>query len=455
MALIAQNPWWEAASFRASRGFSFRRSEFAPLRDRLLQAGGPQVLVVGPRQAGKTTLLWQLVDSLLDDPALVRDPRQVVLFDFEDARLPHPRPGLREVVEAHALAFPEAVRLPCFFLFDEVGRSPRWDASLKQLHGEHIARGTMTRRFVVTDSASLLLDAKPTVAGRFDRFPLPFLSFPDFMSLRRPEAAGTTLREAMAGAEFDAYLERGGCPAYLTVAEAALVRSSLRAATERSVLLDLSSGRKPEQALRLFASLAADSGTVLNATERGADVGVPRQTVDRWLRTLTDCGLLVRLEPATSSARAGARLQPRIYCADPGIVGAFALSARPLHDDVARGRMVETAALVHFNAFARRLHVRLGYPSGPAEADFLLDVGEARVVVHVTAGRGANPSDAYKAARAAKALGGARGIVASRHPTRQAHDVNGARVVEVPLWSLCEQLVTVADGKELLRWLTQ
>jgi predicted AAA+ superfamily ATPase len=62
-----QNRWWYDANHRKLPGFYHRRDAFDGLWRLLAGAGERATVLVGPRQVGKTTLLLQVADRLLDE----------------------------------------------------------------------------------------------------------------------------------------------------------------------------------------------------------------------------------------------------------------------------------------------------------------------------------------------------------------------------------------------------
>jgi uncharacterized protein len=80
-----QNPWWRSADARRASAYPVRRElqrEVVERAGRL--ADRRAVVVVGPRQVGKTVLLLQTADDLLTAgwPAA-----NLTYFDFSDDRL--------------------------------------------------------------------------------------------------------------------------------------------------------------------------------------------------------------------------------------------------------------------------------------------------------------------------------------------------------------------------------
>lgn len=61
-----QNPWWRDGAIRRARGYPVRRDLQPKVLSRLLRVDDRRaVLLLGPRQVGKTILLLQLADDLL------------------------------------------------------------------------------------------------------------------------------------------------------------------------------------------------------------------------------------------------------------------------------------------------------------------------------------------------------------------------------------------------------
>src|SRR3990172_6568686 len=87
-----QNPWWRDPHARLARPYRRTRAVFGTLLAALTGDDRRAALVRGQRQVGKTTLLWQCADRLLDErwPA-----RNVTYCDLSDERVHDPNELLR------------------------------------------------------------------------------------------------------------------------------------------------------------------------------------------------------------------------------------------------------------------------------------------------------------------------------------------------------------------------
>lgn len=241
------------------------------------------VVLVGPRQCGKTTLARQL---LSEDSANY--------FDLEDpaslARLDEPMTALRP--------------LKGLVVIDEVQRRPDLFPVLRVLADR---RGTPAR-FLVLGSASgdLLRQTSESLAGRMEQIAI----------------GGFALEEVGASAEQRLWL-RGGFPrAFLAKAEddsVAWRRNFIRTLLERD--LPQWGVRVPVLALqRFWTMLAHYHGQTWNAAEPARALGVSESTTRRYLDLLTDAFMIRQLQPWHANLRKRQVKSPKVYVRDSGLL---------------------------------------------------------------------------------------------------------------------------------------
>src|SRR4030066_2605467 len=78
-ALANQNPWWSTGKVPRHLLCPYRRRDFYPLRDKL--ADERILVITGPRRAGKTTIMYQMIDELLSVKKV--EPRRVLFVSFD------------------------------------------------------------------------------------------------------------------------------------------------------------------------------------------------------------------------------------------------------------------------------------------------------------------------------------------------------------------------------------
>ena len=241
------------------------------------------VVLVGPRQCGKTTLARQLLV-----------PESVGYFDLEDpidlARLDEPMTALSA--------------LRGLVVIDEVQRRPDLFPILRVLADR---KGTPAR-FLVLGSASgdLLRQTSESLAGRME-----------IVSI-----GGFTLSEVGSKAAESLWL-RGGLPlSFLARREADSVawrKSFLQTFLERD--LPQWGVRVPAVALRRFWTMAAHyHGQVWNSAEPARALGVSESSVRRYLDLLTDALVVRQLQPFHANLRKRQVKSPKVFVRDSGLL---------------------------------------------------------------------------------------------------------------------------------------
>lgn len=382
--VTAQNPWWSHPGRRIAKDFPRRRELQPQVLSRLLHREAHRALVLmGPRQVGKTTLLLQVVDDLLDRgwPAT-----NITYFDFSDHRVTLPVTA-QQVLEAE----PEGIdpQLPRILLLDEIAGVPRWDRWLKQAVDRRLGR------IVATDSAaSLVREAgRESGPGRWDELWLEGLTFGEFVRFSQPRESESDLR-ALGPRLLEHFLLRGGFPEHagiLTglrdeVDDQTVLRKLREDVVDRALLRDLAREvEDPEPVRALFVYLAQASGAVLNLARRASDLRRDPRTVGRWVHLLEDTLLLVRLPRFAEHPAALLRARPKVFAADHGLVNALAL-VDPTEAEV-RGRVFETVVFRHLRDLERqdpRVRLSFYHDGRKVEGDFILQLPDSTLAIEVT-----------------------------------------------------------------------
>ena len=261
-----------------------------PVLQQLL-AEYPAVALLGPRQAGKTTLAHEIAAGTdatyldLESPA-----DRAKLSDAELYLADH----------EHRLV-----------ILDEVQRVPELFQSLRGLIDRGRRRGRAVGRFLLLGSASLelLRQSGETLAGRVAYLELGPLDILEVESERR-----------------DRLWVRGGFPdSFLAASESASSRwreNFIRTYLERDV--PQLGPRIPAETLRRFwVMLAHSQGGLLNAASLARGLGVDGKTIARYLDLMVDLLLVRRLSPWHKNI--GKRLvkSPKVYVRDSGITHAL------------------------------------------------------------------------------------------------------------------------------------
>jgi len=367
--------------------------------DRLLREF-PAVLVVGPRQCGKSTFVraaragWRHVD--LERPA----DAALVAADLEGFLRANPRD----------LIIDEAQRLPAIFpaLRHEIDRVRR--------------RG----RFLLTGSASpaLLRTAAETLAGRVGLLELtPF---------RAGELSDT--RHAPARWFWGGYPpvhERRSA-----AARAMWLDAYVSAFLERE--LPTLGVRLPATRLRtLWTMLTHVHGNMLNVSDLARSLGVSSHTVAGDLDVLEQTFMIRRLQPFHANIQKRLTKSPKLFIRDTGLLHFLAglRAARDLPTWARRGASFEGLVIEELIAWAKE-HV-VGSEAyywrtqAGAEVDLLLVRGRRIVPVEIKLGAAVQPAAIAGLKRCMSDLGLKRGYVVYTGAERRA----ATPAIELVPWS--------------------
>ena len=275
------------------------RQYLSMLSQRLQES--PAVVLLGPRQVGKTTLALQLADQW---------PGGSTYLDLE-----RPADRLR-LDDADAFLRAQGRKL---VILDEIHRMPGLFEVLRGIIDERRRTGQRFGHFLLLGSASLDLmqQSSETLAGR--------VAYVDLGPIQALEWAPNNL---------DTLWLRGGFPESLLAANDP---SSLRWREDfvRSYLqrdVPMFAPRLPAETVgRLWTMLAHQQGALLQQSRLASGLGVSSPTLDRYIDLLVDLQLVRRLRPW--SGNTGKRLvkAPKVYVRDSGLVHAL-LGLETLHD---------------------------------------------------------------------------------------------------------------------------
>jgi hypothetical protein len=317
----------------------------------------PAVALLGPRQAGKTTLAEQIAAE-----------RPSVYLDLES-------PADREKLADAALYL--SGHEDKLVIIDEVQRAPELFQTLRGLIDQGRRRNLRAGRFLLLGSASidLLRQSGESLAGR--------IAYVELGPLSVLEAEGDA-REAL--------WIRGGFPdsflAENDEASAIWRENFIRTYLERDI--PQLGPRVPAETLRRFWTMLAHvQGGLLNAAQLARGLDVDGKTVARYLDLLVDLLLVRRLPPF--HANVGKRLvkSPKVYVRDSGIVHTLlglddrdSVLGHPVTGGSWEGFVIENL----LSAAPERVNASFYRTSAGAEMDLVLEMSGRTWAVEIKRG---------------------------------------------------------------------
>lgn len=249
------------------------------------------MVLIGPRQVGKTTLALE-----------VSRERPSVYLDLEDeedrSRIASPRPYLMDHTDE-------------LVIIDEIHRAPGLFETLRGVIDSGRREGKGTGRFLLLGSAAvkLLAQSGESLAGR--------IAYVDLAPFDLTEVGAEQL---------DTLWVRGGFPDSFLASDPAdsldWRNDFIRTYLQRDIP-ELGPPIPAERLRRLWTMLAHLQGGVLNQAQLARNLEVAGTTITRYIDLMVDLLLVRRLQPRLINV--GKRLvrSPKVYVRDSGLVHAL------------------------------------------------------------------------------------------------------------------------------------
>lgn len=248
----------------------------------------PVVVVTGPRQSGKTTLLKHEFPKY-----------EYLNLEFPDVR-EHIESDPREIIERYqnqGIIFDEAQRYPDLFSY---------------IQG-YVDEAPKPGRFILSGSQNILLQSKvsQTLAGRsvwLELLPLTHSELLTHKSIKQPDDVWEWLYD---GAYPRPYQENIDIKTWY--------QAYLRTYLERDVR-DLLNIKDLSQFQNFIKLCAGRHGQILNTSELARDAGVSHTTINSWLSILESSYIIFLLKPYYKNFSKRVIKSPKLYFYDSAIV---------------------------------------------------------------------------------------------------------------------------------------
>lgn len=351
------------------------------------------VVVSGPRQAGKTTMLGQ-----------VENLSQGRLVSFDDAE--H-----LEWAEDDPMGFVGGFERP--LAIDEFQRAGN---GILLAVKYHVDRSNRRGQFVLAGSTNFLANMRlaDTLAGRVGLVDVLPLSRGEILGVREqfidrafdaPRAVVAAARKAQAvdRRELARLVAMGGYPEAVHMEDgsgrADFLKPYVETVTGREVLADVGALRTRRDLRGLLRMLAARTACEHHATRLAGEAGISRPTLLNYVELLHALHLVLHVPAWFTNATKRARRAPKLYMVDTGLASYLTRSteaAMRQPDHRLFGQLLETYAvteLIKARAWAEeRVELFHFRDQGDREIDLLLEADDGRIVaVEVKAASAVTP----------------------------------------------------------------
>jgi len=458
------NSWWLTGKVPSSLLKKYQREAFFLLEARLPYEKWRRILsLIGPRQTGKTTLLYQLINSLLEAKI---SPQRILFLSISDPLFANNLAFLEkclEIYEREVLGEPlNNLKEPVYIFLDEIQYLDGWELWLKRYYdlGYKI-------KFVVSGSASskIIQKGRESLAGRIEEVKLYPLSFREFLDFRFGEkertlyyfswenrgiwrdlfrfksfsAFGKKLREKKAKVAamnnqalifLREYWEKGGFPGVYQYSDKETIYRYLNQdVLERVTALDIpqiSQIRDVRLLQTLLLTVAQRTGSLFSYQKLALESGVRQETIRSYLYYLSLSFLISEIWQFRRAEAARFKAGKKFYICDLGLRRAL---LKYFSSPADLGAEAETLV---FNHLRKEEEKKISFwRQEGKEVDFVLDSGDFILPIEVKYKENISPLD-LKGLRKFLATFGLEGGVVI---TKSLFDfVPNEKIFLLPLW---------------------
>ncbi len=392
--LVRMNPWWKTGSVPEHLKMERKRRIFEDLEsfldeDRITS-------VIGLRRVGKTTLLYQLIDHLLDE----EDEESIIYASLDDVTLMDLKNPVKRILEVHRNKVGKNEGELYLFL-DEIEFDEDWEIELKNIWDREDIK------IFISGSSSLKIKrSKESLTGRIHTIQIPPLSFYDFMKFSGIEVdiekyrkrfqkslfkGGKETFEAVDRCMYELgllkddalsilnrYILRGGFPETFSVDKLDLWQRFIKEdVVDRVVFRDIPEiydVRERKLLVSLLHFVAAETSNLFSYNSLSQDLGARNETISNYMTYLENSFFIHILEKYSPSYQKRMRSRKKIYMADTGLRNALLSKGDEILTDPGElGVNIENLTAIALKTVGERYDADLFYWRDKYEVDFILE----------------------------------------------------------------------------------
>jgi len=392
-ALIKMNPWWRTDQVPEHLKRHKKRKEFNKLQsfideDRITS-------IIGLRRVGKTTLMYQLIDHLLEE----KKKENLVYASLDDVMLIDVENPVKKIVDVYKNKIRKGDGKVYLFL-DEIEFDEGWELELKNLWDREDIKV-----FISGSSSLKIKKSKESLVGRIHTVQLSPLSFYDFLRFSEVDVELEEHRKKFQKSLFNdndiyeqiedcryeldilkedvlsllnRYMIRGGFPENFSVEKIDLWHKFLREDVVDRVLFrdipEIYDVRNRKLLVSLLHFVAAESSSLFSYNSLSQDLGARNETISNYMTYLENSFLVHIHQNYTSSYQKRLRSRKKIYMADIGLRNALLNKGEEiLSDSEELGIDIENMIAIALESLTDRYDAELFYWRDNYEVDFILE----------------------------------------------------------------------------------
>jgi uncharacterized protein len=330
------NEWWIKGDVDKDLTLEYKRELYYELEKAL--ASKFIFAIVGLRRTGKTTIMYQLIQHLLDKDV---NEENILFFSFDESVK-----DLDEVIETYREIHNVDFRKEKFFMFfDEIQKCPDWENQVKKYYDLY-----PKLKIILSGSESLFIRKKnkETLAGRVFEFMLEGLNFREYLGLKKIKKENFKY-ESVIQPLLLKYVRSGSFPETVSELSEKDFREYIRSlVVDKIVYRDipvLYNIEDPNFLIVLLELISKNPGMYIDYQSLAKQYNKDRRIVKKYLEYLEQ-SFLIKILGNYRKGSAGLRKLKRAYPSNNAFIKLFNFSI----DETFFGKMVENLCINQLNA---------------------------------------------------------------------------------------------------------
>ena len=402
-ALRQYNPWWRTPyAIKEESKPQKRLAYYEALKMLRHESIRRFVVLSGARRVGKTTIMYQIIDKLIDEGVSARNILYVS-FDNPIVKLI----DVESILSIYEAIYPvEGIR---YVFLDEIQYTENWELWMKVIYDSR-----KDIRLIATGSANPVLEkgAADSGTGRWNVLKIPTMSFFEYCRLLQLEEPVLTdslspskllqMDDVQLGdlmnrfvpfaRHFNRYLMIGGFPELVLSNDDMYAQRMLREDVVDKVIkrdvLSLFHIRNPLLMEKLFLYLCMNSTEIFNASTAAKELeNISVSTIEGYIEALEMSNLIYLARPMNVGSKGALKGKPKIFIADAAIRSAVLMIDDVLSDEKELGIMVETTVYKHITSFYQGNTAQIGYfrkaKDNQKEVDVVVELPREKILCEV------------------------------------------------------------------------
>lgn len=371
------NPWWRDKTLIKEGSKPQKRIAYYDalkiIRHKTLRRFA---VLSGARRVGKTTIMYQIIDSLIDEGV---NPKNILYISFDNPIVK--LVSVEDVLSIYKSLYPSEGDK--YILLDEIQYTENWELWMKVIYDTE-----KDIRLIATGSASPIIEKGSTDSGtgRWSVLKIPTMSFyeycrllgidvlnlpdnlimTDLVNISNSELGDLISKFAALEGHFNRYLLVGGFPELVLSDDDAYAQRMLREDVVDKVIkrdvLTLFNIRNPLLIEKLFLYLCLNSTEIFSITTASKELeNISVSTINNYIEALEMSNLIYLSKPMDVGSKGSLKGKPKIFIADTAIRNAVLMIDDMLSDATELGAMVESAVYKHIVSFYRDTTAQIGY----------------------------------------------------------------------------------------------